>query len=59
MSTIGYGDVSPTNDYERVYVMIMCLLSCGIFGYSMSESKKRKIKKYLKKKKNKLNYFFN
>jgi hypothetical protein len=39
MSTIGYGDVSPTNDYERVYVMIMCLLSCGIFGYSMSESK--------------------
>lgn len=33
MSTVGYGDVVPKNNYERVYVMVMTMLSSALFGY--------------------------
>jgi len=33
MMTVGYGDVVPVNNAERIYVIFMTLLSSGIFGY--------------------------
>lgn len=36
MTTIGYGDVTPTNNPERIYAMIIMLISSGVFGYTMS-----------------------
>ncbi|EWS72631.1 cyclic nucleotide-binding domain protein (macronuclear) [Tetrahymena thermophila SB210] len=37
MTTIGYGDIVPITDLERIYVSIVTLISCGIFGYSISQ----------------------
>ena len=36
MTTIGYGDVTPITNPEKIYVMIMMILSSGVFGYTMS-----------------------
>ncbi len=36
MITVGYGDIVPVTDLERVYVMFTMLLSSGIFAYSMN-----------------------
>lgn len=36
MTTIGYGDVTPVTNPEKIYVMIMMILSSGVFGYTMS-----------------------
>ncbi|KAL4453073.1 hypothetical protein ABPG74_015304 [Tetrahymena malaccensis] len=33
MSTVGYGDVTPKNNVERIYIMVMTLLSSALFGY--------------------------
>lgn len=33
MMTVGYGDVTPVNNTERIYVIFMTLLSSAIFGY--------------------------
>ena len=31
-ATIGYGDISPINDIEIIYVIVICFLSTGIFA---------------------------
>ncbi len=36
MSTIGYGDVIPITPIEVIYVIVISLISCGMFGYSMN-----------------------
>lgn len=53
MSTVGYGDISPSkynftcymnktynkflvSSYERIYGIIVTIMSCGIFGYAIS-----------------------
>ncbi|KRX06770.1 Cyclic nucleotide-binding protein [Pseudocohnilembus persalinus] len=36
MSTIGYGDISPQTTSERIYIMIISIISCGVFGYSLN-----------------------
>jgi len=36
MITVGYGDIVPVTDLERVYVMFTMLLSSAIFAYSMN-----------------------
>lgn len=36
MLTIGYGDISATNDVERVFIIIIACLTCGVFGYSIN-----------------------
>jgi hypothetical protein len=35
MTTIGYGDVTPTNLKERIYTICMAVCAVGIFGYSL------------------------
>ncbi|KAM3146812.1 hypothetical protein pb186bvf_000966 [Paramecium bursaria] len=34
--TIGYGDISPTTDIEKIYVVSVALLVCGVLAYSIS-----------------------
>lgn len=33
MITVGYGDITPISWLEKLYVIFMTLISCGIFGY--------------------------
>lgn len=36
MVTVGYGDMGPKNDVEYIVCIINMLISCGVFGYTMS-----------------------
>jgi hypothetical protein len=36
MITVGYGDIYPVNDNERLFVILVTLLSCGVFAYSVN-----------------------
>ncbi|KAL4469170.1 hypothetical protein ABPG72_008910 [Tetrahymena utriculariae] len=36
VGTIGYGDINPKSDVEKVFISTMTLLSCGIFAYIIS-----------------------
>ena len=36
LTTVGYGDLVPTNDAERVYALCAMLISALIFGYMIS-----------------------
>ena len=36
MITVGYGDITPITDVERVFVIVITLLSCGVFAYSVN-----------------------
>lgn len=36
MSTIGYGDITPQNVYEKLYIIVSTLISCGVFAYSLN-----------------------
>jgi len=36
MATIGYGDRFPTSSLEKLYVIFMAIIACGLFGYVVS-----------------------
>lgn len=36
MITVGYGDVVPQTNIERIYVIFMTLISAAVFGYSVN-----------------------
>lgn len=36
LSTVGYGDITPSNDIERVYTLIVLLIGALVFGYLLS-----------------------
>jgi hypothetical protein len=36
MNTVGYGDISPVTDLEKIFVICMTLISCGVFGYAIN-----------------------
>lgn len=36
MSTVGYGDITPKNEIEIIFAIIMILLSGLVFGYSLN-----------------------
>lgn len=38
MITVGYGDITPKSINERLYVTIMAIVSCGVFGYAVNTS---------------------
>jgi hypothetical protein len=33
MVTVGFGDISPVNTKEKIFIIIMVLFSCMNFGY--------------------------
>jgi hypothetical protein len=33
MSTVGYGDIVPCNEHERVFSIVSMFVACGMFGY--------------------------
>lgn len=36
MLTVGYGDITPTNNTEMFFNIWAMFIGCGIFGYSMN-----------------------
>lgn len=34
--TVGYGDIAPNTNSEKVFVIIMSLITCGVFGYAIN-----------------------
>jgi len=36
MITVGYGDVTPTNNLEKIICLINMFLSCGFFAYAIN-----------------------
>ena len=36
MMTVGFGDVIPVSKNEKIYVILVTIISSGIFGYSMN-----------------------
>lgn len=54
MITVGYGDIHPVSTNEKAYVIMMTIVSCGVFGFCVNKmgeifreraTKKRKIEK--------------
>lgn len=33
MATIGYGDIYPVTEIEKIYVMFCMIVACGVFAY--------------------------
>jgi hypothetical protein len=36
MCTVGYGDIVPYNDVERIVAIFGILIACGVFAYSVN-----------------------
>jgi len=36
MTTVGYGDIVPTNDVERLCANFTMLVVCGVFAFSIN-----------------------
>ena len=36
MITVGYGDITPITNAEKIYVIFFTLISCGVFAYSVN-----------------------
>ena len=37
MITVGFGDISPKNSAEMLWCVLMMIISCGVFGYSLNQ----------------------
>lgn len=36
MMTVGYGEITPVTEIERLFNIIVMLIGCGVFGYTMN-----------------------
>lgn len=36
MITVGYGDIIPTNDLERLCANVTMYVACGVFAFSIN-----------------------
>ncbi|EGR28290.1 hypothetical protein IMG5_179470 [Ichthyophthirius multifiliis] len=36
MVTVGYGDITPQTPREKLFIIMITIISCGLFGYSMN-----------------------
>ena len=37
MITVGYGDIVATNNTERVFIICVTFISCGVFAYAINK----------------------
>ena len=37
MLTVGYGDITPQTDKEKIFAIGTIILSCGVFAYALSK----------------------
>jgi hypothetical protein len=36
MCTVGYGDISPVTNFERIFVMVVVVVGCGVYAYAIN-----------------------
>ena len=36
MITVGYGDVVASTVYEKIYIICVTLIACGVFAYAVN-----------------------
>ena len=36
MNTVGYGDITPTNNAEKVFCICFVCVACGVFAYTLN-----------------------
>jgi hypothetical protein len=36
MTTVGYGDISPINSYEKMFGICATIMCCGIYGFALN-----------------------
>jgi hypothetical protein len=36
MCTVGYGDISPITNIEKVFCMLIVLIGCGVYAYAIN-----------------------
>ena len=36
MMTVGYGDIVPKTQSERIFTIVITIIGCGIFGYAIN-----------------------
>ena len=37
IATVGYGDINPATDYERIYATFVCFVGTVAFGFMMGQ----------------------
>lgn len=57
MATVGYGDISPQNIYEKSWSIFMIILSCGVYAYSLNSVGIILNEMYREEKELKFNFF--
>ena len=36
MNTVGYGDLTPTNNVEKLFCICFVCIACGVFAYTLN-----------------------
>lgn len=36
MITVGYGDITPKTNIEKIFAILMTVIACGMFAYSVN-----------------------
>ena len=36
MVTVGYGDITPITNFEKIFIIFITILTCGVFAYSVN-----------------------
>ena len=36
MTTVGYGDISPKSNFEKIFCIINTIFACGVFAFSIN-----------------------
>ncbi len=36
MVTVGYGDIAPKTENERLFTLFMSIVGCGLYGYALN-----------------------
>ena len=36
MITVGYGDITPVTNKEKIFIIFITLISCAVFAYAVN-----------------------